>query len=151
MMWDEYTESFETMVEHAEMLLQLECGQKQSSFTFDMEIILPLYIVAVKYRHGDLRRRAILALRSQQRQEGVWNSHLAARVAEYLMRLEEQGLCGTVVAADVVRRKRVLGVEVTFDPDEKRGNISYIKLKEGDGIERLDEWIEWKGLRPRIL
>jgi hypothetical protein len=151
MMWDEYTKSFETMVEHAEMLLQLERGQKQSSFTFDMEIILPLYIVAVKCRHGDLRRRAILALRSQNRQEGVWNSHLAASVAEYMMHLEEKGLRGTVVAADVVRRKRVLGVEVTFDREEKRGNISYIKLKESDGIERLNEWIEWKGLRPRIL
>jgi hypothetical protein len=151
MMWDEYAEEFETMVGHAETLLKLEQGQKQSAFTFDTEIILPLYFVAAKCRHGRVRRMAISLLRSQQRQEGVWNSHLTARVAEYLMQLEEEGLHGTVVAADVVRRKRVLGVEVTFDLEEKRAIISYVKLKESNGIERLNEWVEWDSLVPKIL
>lgn len=151
MIWDEYIEDFETMVGHVEMLLELEQGQRKSSFTFDMEIILPLYLVAAKCRHGGLRRRAISALRSQQRQEGVWNSHLTARVAEYVMQLEEEGLRGAVVPADVVSRKRVLGVEVTFDLQEKRANISYVKPKESSGIERLDAWIEWDSLGPSIL
>lgn len=144
MMWDEYFDKFEAMIGYAESFLKQEEGEVLSGFTFDNEVILPLYFVAVKCRHGRVRRTAISLLRSQERQEGVWNSILTARVAEYLIRIEEEDIDGAAVsAADVVRRKRVLGVEVNFDLDERRASVSYVKLKEGGGVKKVNKWVEW--------
>ncbi|RFU26147.1 hypothetical protein B7463_g10185, partial [Scytalidium lignicola] len=152
MMWDNYTEEFETMVRYAEDLLNSTATQEQSAFTLDTEVILPLYFVAVKCRHGRVRRKAISLLRSQQRQEGVWNSFLTARVAERSMQIEEEGLDSTiVVAAEVLRFKRVLGVEVSFDFEHRRANLEFVKLKENGGVDRVNEWIEWTSLGPKIL
>jgi hypothetical protein len=152
MRWDDYAQEFETMVRYSEDYLKSTKTQKQPAFTLDTEIVLPLYFVAVKCRHGRVRRRAISLLRSQQRQEGVWNSLLTARVAERLMQIEEEGLGGTIVgAAEIVRCKRVLGVEVAFDLEERRANLSYVKLKENGGIGRVNEWVRWTNLVSKIL
>jgi hypothetical protein len=151
MMWDEYIDEFETIIAYTEALLELEEGQKHPSFMIDTEIILPLYFVAAKCRYGRVRKMAISLLRSQQRQEGVWNSIVMAMVAEHLMQIEEEGLHGAVLAADVVRRKRVLGVEVAFDLEERRANVSYIKFKESGGIERLSERVHWDSIVRKIV
>lgn len=152
MLWDDYTDQFETMVGYAEDLLKSVKDQTQPAFMMEIEIIYPLYVVAAKCRHGRVRRKAISLLRSQQRQEGVWNSLLTARVAELLMQIEEEGLDGPIVsAAEVVRYKRVLGIELTFDLEERRANVSFVKLKENGGIDRLNEWLTWDSLVPKIL
>jgi hypothetical protein len=143
MMWDEYFDEFEAMIGYAESILKPVEAQMLSAFTLDTEVILPLYFVAAKCRHGRVRRRAISLLRSQQRQEGIWNSILTARVAEYLMQIEEEGFDGAVVlAAEVVRRRRVLGVEVNFDLDERRASVSYVQLKDGGGTKRVNKWVD---------
>lgn len=150
-MWDEYFKEFEAILGHAESLLGSAEAPMRSTFLLDTELILPLYFVAAKCRHGKLRRKAISLLRSQQRQEGIWNSILTARVAEYLMQIEEEGLDGAVVTAgDVSRRKRVLGVEFTFDLQERRARVSYVKFRESGGVERLNEWVEWDSLERHI-
>jgi hypothetical protein len=144
MMWDDYTKEFETMVGYAEDLLKSTKPQEQPAFMLETEVILPLYFVAVKCRHGRVRRKAISLLRSQYRQEGIWNSFLAATVAEHSMQIEEKGLNSTVVAAaDILRCKRVLGVELGFDLEQGRANLSYVKIRENGGIDRLDECIRW--------
>jgi hypothetical protein len=58
MMWDDYFEEFKTMVGYSEDLLNSTITQKQPAFTLDSEVIMPLYFVAVKCRHGRVRRKA---------------------------------------------------------------------------------------------
>jgi hypothetical protein len=149
MMWDDYTEEFETMVGYAEDLLKSTKPQEQAAFTLETEVILPLYFVAVKCRHGRVRRKAISLLRSQYRQEGMWNSFLAVKVAEHSMQIEEKDLDSAVVAAaEISSYKRVLGVEVRFNLEQGRANLSYVKIRENGGIERVDECIRWTCFGP---
>jgi hypothetical protein len=60
-----------------------------TSFCLDMGIVIPLYTLAIQCRDPIIRRKAITLLRSTSRQEGLWNSLLAARVAQRVMELEE--------------------------------------------------------------
>ena len=144
MIWDSYIPEFKAMLGYAKGLLNLTKMRGQPVFMLDTEVILPLFFVACKCRDGELRRQAISLLRSQWRQEGVWNSFLAAKVAERVMQIEEGGINGIeVIAADVLRCKRILGVVVKFDLQQRRANLGYVKLKENGGIEYIKEWVRW--------
>jgi hypothetical protein len=89
---------FETTVSLAEAIQSVAGTREQryalgsSSFLFDMEIVSPLYYVATKCRHPQIRRRAIVVLRNSQRREGLWDSDMAAAIAERQMEIEEVDL-----------------------------------------------------------
>ncbi|PYH49723.1 Zn(II)2Cys6 transcription factor domain-containing protein [Aspergillus saccharolyticus JOP 1030-1] len=60
------------------------------SFSLDLGIIDSLYDVATLCRDPVIRREAVDILRSASRQEGVFNSHVCAVVAEKVIALEEK-------------------------------------------------------------
>lgn len=76
-----------------------------STFLFDMEIVSPLYLIAIKCRHPLIRRRAIAVLRRRVRREGLWDSGKAAAIAERIVQLEEAGL--EVLDGSVLPREEV--------------------------------------------
>lgn len=59
------------------------------SFSADVGIVPPLFVVATKCRDPVLRRQAIQLLRSSARREGMWDSELIARIGQWIMELEE--------------------------------------------------------------
>lgn len=89
---------FETAVDLAESIHSVAGtrGQRQdlnsSTFLFDMEIVSPIYFVGVKCRHPQLRRRAINVLAGTWRREGLWDSNMAAAIAQRVMEIEEKNL-----------------------------------------------------------
>lgn len=94
---DAYMADFETVVALGEAL-QANTGTREqrqtyaSTFLFDMEVVSPLYHVALKCRHPQIRRRAIVILRNSIRREGLWDSNMAAAIATHIMRSEEAHL-----------------------------------------------------------
>lgn len=60
------------------------------SFSADMGIVPPLYVVATKCRNPLVRRQAIQLLRSSSRREAMWDSELTARIGSWVMEIEEQ-------------------------------------------------------------
>ncbi|KKY36713.1 putative c6 zinc finger domain protein [Diaporthe ampelina] len=60
------------------------------SFSADLGIVPPLYVVATKCRSPVLRRQAIQLLRSSSRREGMWDSELTARIGTWIMNIEEE-------------------------------------------------------------
>jgi hypothetical protein len=64
-------------------------GRLKPSFSLDIGIIAPLYDVATLCRDPSIRRRAVNVLRSASRQEGLFNSHVCAVIAEKVIALEE--------------------------------------------------------------
>ncbi|KAL1869708.1 hypothetical protein VTK73DRAFT_3012 [Phialemonium thermophilum] len=60
------------------------------SFSADLGIVPPLFVVATKCRDPLLRRQAIQLLRSSSRREGMWDSELAARIGAWVASVEEQ-------------------------------------------------------------
>jgi hypothetical protein len=108
---------------------------------------VPLSFTAIKCRHSQVRRKAIALLRSANRQEGIWNSLLTATVIERLMDIEEDELSReTPDAASIPKWKRVLGVEIRLDSENRRANLKYLKLREDGTRDKVEEWIEWFGL-----
>jgi len=62
------------------------------SFSADMGIVPPLYVVATKCRDPQIRRQAIQLLRSSARREAMWDSELVARIGMWVLKVEEEGL-----------------------------------------------------------
>ncbi|OIW29600.1 hypothetical protein CONLIGDRAFT_335006 [Coniochaeta ligniaria NRRL 30616] len=60
------------------------------SFSADLGIVPPLFVVATKCRDPDIRRMAISLLKSSSRREGMWDSELAARIGIWIAGIEEQ-------------------------------------------------------------
>ncbi|EAQ90596.1 hypothetical protein CHGG_02531 [Chaetomium globosum CBS 148.51] len=60
------------------------------SFSADLGIVPPLYVVATKCREPHIRRQAIQLLRSSARREGMWDSELTARIGIWIAETEEE-------------------------------------------------------------
>lgn len=59
------------------------------SFSADLGIVPPLFVVATKCRDSMIRRQAIQLLTTSSRREGMWDSELAARIGSWVMSIEE--------------------------------------------------------------
>ncbi|TQN68335.1 Aspercryptin biosynthesis cluster-specific transcription regulator atnN [Colletotrichum shisoi] len=60
------------------------------SFSADLGIVPPLFVVATKCRHPVIRRQAIQLLKSSARREGMWDSELTARIGQWVASIEEE-------------------------------------------------------------
>ena len=115
MEWDQLDNEFMQMLEMVESISVLTaCGTTSTTFSLELGIVPPLFFIACRCRHPQLRRRAIRYLREQRRKEMVWESVPAATLAEWIMRLEESGehpksSDGRVNNLD---RARIVGVEI---------------------------------------
>ncbi|KAL9084713.1 MAG: hypothetical protein Q9165_007961 [Trypethelium subeluteriae] len=111
-------------------------------FSSDSSIVICLYSVALRCRDPIIRRRAITILRSGKRQEGFWNSSVAANLAERVVMHEERGLdvraCSDVPAEARLQNLRwqssgmALEAVLTFGSDLKR--TESVRLWQSDSI-----------------
>lgn len=119
------------------------------TFLFDMEIVSPIYLVAVKCRHPLIRRRAIAVLRRNVRREGLWDSMKAAAIAERIMEMEEEGmevLDGSVLP---VEGKRITNANIDSGPGLNPRWHKVMFQSRPDGLQgEWRFWEEWLELRP---
>lgn len=60
------------------------------SFSADLGIVPPLFVVATKCRDPLIRRQAIQLLRTSSRREGMWDSELCSRIGNWIATIEEE-------------------------------------------------------------
>jgi hypothetical protein len=92
---DSYHADFEELVQYAEQVTKP--GGRMATrqqLSFDIQILGPLYYVALKCRHPAIRRRALEMLQFAPRREGLWNAHHAYVTAKRVVELEERHLNG---------------------------------------------------------
>ncbi|BCS23764.1 uncharacterized protein APUU_40208S [Aspergillus puulaauensis] len=112
--WDRYNPIFSEIVDLAASVIDtthgIDClslspaqlenlsnqGLLKPSFTLDMGIIGPVFNATTLCRDPLIRRRAVQVLRSASRQEGCFNSHVCAVVAEHAIAIEEAAAAGAV-------------------------------------------------------
>ena len=125
--WDAFTARYERIVDLAALVIEpASCGNRTTpEFSIDMDTVAPLFAVASRCRHPVIRRKAITLLYAAPRQEGIWNSILAAQVAEQVVRLEEEGLGPIASADDVPQRARLCSVTLDFDRHGRISDVSY--------------------------
>ncbi|PHH88326.1 hypothetical protein CDD83_7680 [Cordyceps sp. RAO-2017] len=88
------------------------------SFSADLGIVPPLFVVATKCREPRTRRQAIQLLRSSARREGMWDSELAANIGQWIMQVEEPGgqvPPDGVPTMPIPEERRVMVKTVDFD------------------------------------
>ena len=148
--WDDYLPSYEQAIALAEQVINTVILENRSSrflapsFSLDMTLVGPLYSIAHKCRDPFLRRKAVALLNAFPRQEGIWDSLLAARVADKLIGLEEDGLGLIKCCQDVPDEARLNCVDVSFDPSGALATIKYSRVssphqtRRGDLIETVE-------------
>lgn len=82
-------------------------------FCFETGIIFPLFFVAIKCRHPLIRRQAIALLKTADHQEGSWESVGAAKVAEFVMAIEEENLPQGAGSEQILESERVHLVNIS--------------------------------------
>jgi hypothetical protein len=121
---DAYLDKYEEVIRLCgELLLDAKGSVSGPScnrfFCFDIGVIFPLFWVAIKCREPHARRRAVKLLGSLRHQEGSWKSTTAAKAAEFVISIEEEGM--PEGGGQIPELARVQLVNMTADV--KRGEI----------------------------
>ncbi|SPO07201.1 uncharacterized protein DNG_09895 [Cephalotrichum gorgonifer] len=109
--WDEFHPQYEQIVTFSRQLLEKyhpatggDGGAEHEAcgpiFSFAASVCEPLYVAASSCRDPVLRREAISLLRQWPRRECLWDSVLAASLAESIMLMEEQAADGVGVESN---------------------------------------------------
>jgi hypothetical protein len=75
---------------HPDMFGDYAARHIKPSFSADLGIVPPLFVVATKCRDSVIRRQAIDLLKTSSRREGMWDSELAARIGMWVATIEEE-------------------------------------------------------------
>ncbi|RGP70260.1 transcription factor [Fusarium sporotrichioides] len=93
MRFDNYTSNFASIISLASTILSsTPANSKLEPFSFETEIIPPVYWTAIKCRHPLLRRAALKLLTREQmrnRRENLWHAREAAVIAARSIEIEE--------------------------------------------------------------
>ncbi|PVH73048.1 hypothetical protein DL98DRAFT_59014 [Cadophora sp. DSE1049] len=92
LIFDQYTLQYHTLVELSRELLETfpRTKARKAVFSFDDGFVASLFSAATRCRDRDIRRQAIKLLVGHPRREGLWDSAAAAKVACWLVNLEEE-------------------------------------------------------------
>jgi len=163
MSWDKYTNVFEEVVKIGESILSPTSSPSPYSvvadashsisppkakmrpyFTLDIGVVAPLYDIARRCRDPHVRRRAIGLLYAYPRQEGMYNGVLAARVAERVVQIEENGLGHVSSATDIPDWARISDVHPVFDFERKRALLCYRRRGTHGAVRKpVQEVMDW--------
>jgi len=121
---DNYIDKYEEVLALAEGLLlggqaTLSSASTNRFFSFDIGVIFPLFWVAIKLRKPQSRRRAVELLGSMHHQEGAWKSTSAAKVAQFVIDVEEEGMSQDDVHIPELARVHLVNTRA----DVERGEI----------------------------
>jgi hypothetical protein len=151
-LWDVYYPQFSSLLSHAKTILDaIPKSRRKPLFSLDSGIVGPLYFVASRCRHPQIRREAIACLLSTNRQEGVWESQVVGRVAQRVMEIEESSVSSDELndGKGIPAWARVHGVQPELDPDGRAAVLNYIRPPiQGTGGEgmlggNVKEVIQW--------
>jgi hypothetical protein len=107
-------------------------------FTFDVGIVPPLHLTAIKCRDPVVRQEAIDLLFASPRQEGMWDSVLSARIAKWVARCEEEGLQPSQPSRRHKMAERSLGRNERKVPKTATGAIERWLEQLSDHADNID-------------
>lgn len=182
MVWDQFEVNFRQVVSECRKVVELDrqkgdghdpdpqpctglvVASRRPTFTMSLGIIQALWMVCVRCRNPVLRRDALAILRACRRREGVWDSNVAALVAERVIQMEEGAArrCFSATpddgssdvhlfdASDIPEHVRIAIIDPSFGPG-RQARIRYTKvgsretdLKPGaSGAMTFEEVIRW--------
>jgi hypothetical protein len=141
---DEYLEGFKAMIHHARIVLDARerdtTPSAAANFTFEVNLILGLYMVACHCRCPITRREAIALLERNPPREGLWDAQQHAAIARRVVELEEAEV--DPATGWPVERTRIWSTIIRGDMDEHGRFLVFFAIGhwgEGRGIPPLPE------------
>jgi cholestenol Delta-isomerase len=138
---DEHLQHYRTLVTLGTTLLASEesCDPSMSDaeiFSFEPGVIFALFFTAINCRHPVVRRQAVELLGRSRHREGAWESVGAAKVASFVIEVEEEGLTdmqkGSAGPEVVKEERRVHLVNVCPSAEERRIDVGcLVRTKSG--------------------
>ncbi|OAP61455.1 hypothetical protein AYL99_03658 [Fonsecaea erecta] len=136
-MYDVFTTTFAAIVEQMQLILTslrdtattTKRGE-QSAFAPTLGVIPPLFLVATKCRHPQVRQRALQMLHGVLRRERGWTSCMAAAISQFVIREEQEGeeefqVCDGTLQNTENPRKRIALDEAEFSSRENKIYLAY--------------------------
>ncbi|KAH8591151.1 hypothetical protein B0O99DRAFT_744764 [Bisporella sp. PMI_857] len=129
---DNHKESYREIVDIGHEILRRKNGGIPSPkknnyyFTFEMGIIPPLFVTALHCRYSDIRWRAISLMSSAHIQEGSWESMACARVAEFVVGIEEPHMDPNIGGTSIPAENRVHLVNVQVNAERRQVEVGAI-------------------------
>ncbi|OOF93303.1 hypothetical protein ASPCADRAFT_516969 [Aspergillus carbonarius ITEM 5010] len=93
--FDAYMDQFESIVDLAEQIaIDWQHATKDYSllFSFDLGLTPPMFLVASRCRHPDIRRRAVRLMLKSPFYHGVWPDRYTGLCAQRIVEIEEAGM-----------------------------------------------------------
>lgn len=91
--YDQHTAAFASIIGHASTIVNTSHrGSNLQAFSFETEIVAPLYWAAIKCRHPQLRRAAVRLLMRDElkgRRENMWHANESIVIATRVIAMEE--------------------------------------------------------------
>ena len=122
------------LVELAKEILEPGNVNHQPVFSFDGSLLSSIFGVATRCRIRRIRRDAIQLLKIYPRREGFWDSEMAAKVAEWFVDTEEEGLRPD---EEVSPDSRLIMVSNNFVLSERKTTVRCAKQVKGKPTEVL--------------
>jgi hypothetical protein len=91
MVFDQYMFEFERLIALVESVMNNQGADNAYIMSFDMNIIPPLFFVALKCRVLPLRQQAVALLKRAPEREGIWRRDSIIKVCVWKIMMEEQG------------------------------------------------------------
>lgn len=136
MQWDRHTATFSKILDLARKVIHDQNLIASQSFTLDFGILGPLGALAHRCRDPSLRRESIRLLRTYDRQEGMWHSSLAAKIAARLVEIEEAGI-PRVRSCDIANWERISGLKIRHDLNTEEVTIGYLQQESATDHTRI--------------
>ncbi|KAK8136469.1 hypothetical protein PG984_004409 [Apiospora sp. TS-2023a] len=146
--WETFMREMEEIVVLGEKvityLLDSGCSSNRQATTFcsGMGYVIPLWTVASHSRDPLICQKAIMLLRANSRQEGMWNSFQIADAAKRALEIVGGGVWDG--QAGSITDDKVNSYNLVSSPylelDEKGGRLHYTRL--GGGLGRYDHVVE---------
>jgi hypothetical protein len=103
----------------------------ETKYTFDLQIVAPLYATGLRCRHSATRRQAADLLLSSPRREGVWDAVLAGKIVGWVADIEEEdGLDGEFMKEG----KGIIDLKFDFDLQARSVHVQCLRIKTGSDI-----------------
>jgi hypothetical protein len=117
-------------------LLGGEVKEGEKVFVFEMQTLTPLDNITKKCRDPVIRRKAVALLRRRPMREGIRDSLLSAKVGEWIMGIEEEGLVDGFIGEEW----RTRGMSVRLEEDGRRARVScWVGVTDSDRREGIIE------------
>jgi len=140
--WDKYTDSFRLVIREAQKVVSRNEGTTPM-FTFEMGVIPPLYLTALKCRDHNLRQQALSILERAPAREGLWSRAEVLRVCRRVVQLES-GTGQDAPGGIMFQNAKVVDARTLLTTEQGTQVTLAAKL---NGHHEL--WREWDELIPR--